>query len=718
MNIKVGDEYLDFDGEIFIEKSVRLFEEISIVNGDFSYQFDVPLTANNERLLINNDVWRNNIPCQLLNNQGEIIEYGFLKVQEYSTVISLSFFGSNSDLLSILNFDILGYAGFLPFNVRASLTNIQDSWNSDSGVVWPLCDNGTIDDRVKIDLVNNDFHPYIYVHSAVNYILSTTGIKIEGELLNDPLYKKIITSNANNKVAGLEATLIENETVKVGLLANQSIPDDGTRLVEFDNINPPYNQSVNTNWNTTSNRYEVTNPLRKLKVRVLIDVSESVDEGQVFITVNGLVENFQTGFFNVAPGNPIIYEYVIDRILEIGDYIDVRVALLLNNPLDYPVEITTDSFIQVTPVLYDIVFIDKILPNIKASEFIADVFKLFNVLAKFDSINKTIHTIIFDNIKQKEPIDISDYINESTIIRDYDSFLSSFAKKNFLNYEESSSELVEQYNNENKLEFGCGVLNIDSDSVELEGDFFNVNFVGTVLKFIPKLSGYLSFNIYREFEDRGSRSDITSVTNNGGFARFNTGNQFEAGSLIRVDTSREDYNGIHRATAVNINYFDTDFPYLGDATGDCIEQNIVVADNDDQCVLVYEKDLPVSDFSTQAITLNGSALTNVGYAYFHIPETGLPISENYSVTLAFDPVDLNGLKTLKTLYYRNTERILNFGYFIRVEAFLDLKTFKEIDFLRPLLIVSKKDYGLYYCNRITGYEESFKPCEIELIKIS
>ena len=71
MMIKVSNEFLDFNEVIEVEKQIKLFEDISTTDGDFSYSFDIPKTLNNTRILqnpfhdnINKPVYQQ-IPAQL-----------------------------------------------------------------------------------------------------------------------------------------------------------------------------------------------------------------------------------------------------------------------------------------------------------------------------------------------------------------------------------------------------------------------------------------------------------------------------------------------------------------------------------------------------------------------------------------------------------------------------------------------------------------------------
>ena len=51
MMLKAFGEFLDFDDEIEVEKQIKLFEDISTTDGDYSYQFTLTKTLNNTRIL-------------------------------------------------------------------------------------------------------------------------------------------------------------------------------------------------------------------------------------------------------------------------------------------------------------------------------------------------------------------------------------------------------------------------------------------------------------------------------------------------------------------------------------------------------------------------------------------------------------------------------------------------------------------------------------------
>jgi hypothetical protein len=53
MMLKANGEFLDFNEEVEVEKQIKLFEDISTTDGDFSYSFELPKTLNNIRILGN-----------------------------------------------------------------------------------------------------------------------------------------------------------------------------------------------------------------------------------------------------------------------------------------------------------------------------------------------------------------------------------------------------------------------------------------------------------------------------------------------------------------------------------------------------------------------------------------------------------------------------------------------------------------------------------------
>jgi hypothetical protein len=108
MMIKINGEYLDFDGDIDIEKKIKLFEEIDTVDGDVSFSFDVDLNSHNISLLkpfpdlLSKTVYQT-IDCEIENDSGININSGTLRIEKVvGRTAVCSFLGGNSNWFAML----------------------------------------------------------------------------------------------------------------------------------------------------------------------------------------------------------------------------------------------------------------------------------------------------------------------------------------------------------------------------------------------------------------------------------------------------------------------------------------------------------------------------------------------------------------------------------------------------------------------------------------
>src|SRR3972149_36289 len=159
MMIKVSNEFLDFNEQIEVEKQIKLFEDISTTDGDFSYAFDLPKTLNNTRLLQNpfpdniNKLVYQQIPAKVLSDSGAELYDGYLRIERVTDVYSCSFFAGNNNWFAMIG-------GLLTRS-------------------YP---------QIKVE----DLVGAFYVKTIFNQIFVEAGIKIQGELLNDWMYQNTV----------------------------------------------------------------------------------------------------------------------------------------------------------------------------------------------------------------------------------------------------------------------------------------------------------------------------------------------------------------------------------------------------------------------------------------------------------------------------------------------------------------------------------------------
>jgi len=167
MMIKVNGEYLDFDDTIEIESQIKLFEEISTANGEFSYSFELSKTSNNLKLLgfpfpdSIKSIYQN-VACEIIDNSGFKVYTGSLQIENITDVINCSFFGGNSDWFALLS-EPISSLPLYKYNVDLTVANIQASWLKDSGIVFPIIDTGVLVSRSYTNLKVEDFTSCFYV---------------------------------------------------------------------------------------------------------------------------------------------------------------------------------------------------------------------------------------------------------------------------------------------------------------------------------------------------------------------------------------------------------------------------------------------------------------------------------------------------------------------------------------------------------------------------
>jgi hypothetical protein len=68
-------------------------------------------------------------------------------------------------------------------------------------------------------------------------------------------------------------------------------------------------------------------------------------------------------------------------------------------------------------------------------------------------------------------------------------------------------------------------------------------------------------------------------------------------------------------------------------------------------------------------------------------------------------------------YFRLVSMVLNDPVKLLSVAHLPYAIYQSLDFLRPITIKTQETQNQYYLNKISGYKESYLPCEIQLIKL-
>jgi hypothetical protein len=715
--IRTQNGYLDFDGEIPMESQAVLFEDVSEVRGDFSYQFSLPPTQNN---IANLGLESLNKPivhpftATLEDDAGVPIYSGFLLVESRTDLeINCAFFSGNSNWIQTLNVPLRNGFDFTSLDRDHDSIQIVDSWSDTSGIIFPLVDRGTLSTRNSSSLYDEDFQPFVYVKDVINIILRTTGLKIEGEFWTDSLIGKMITSN--NGLSGLEKR-IQDRSVYVGLPTSQALTLNTWETIEFSNVSSPYSNSPNGNWNTSTYQYTTDTHYRQLKIDIGILRSGTSILGQYRFLIDGVATLFTSrDYWTVITTK----EFILENI-PAGTTIEFQIRRR-----DLPTIVTgnsigANSFMKVTPLKFYTAYADSLLPDLTAWEFVAQIFNLRKIIPTYDPFTSTIHTRKLGSIKNQPEIDLSQNLDTITLI-DYTDFVTDYGKRNFLLWQDQDAPEVEEYNDLNATPYGGGVIEVNKDYLDEATEMIELEFVATYQRTLEAFGTSLPYLGMSEITE-GTDRTVTSITDNGDdYARVNfSGDNFTANGLVRLtNMTNPTYNGDYRIILNGAGYVLLEnFYYDANATGTIVDLEITDVTSDDQVLLIHQPEVDISDFSVMESFWYGSTRTSIAFAYFYFPQLNLPINESIKEALYFDKVNDPLAYQIGLIEgYRDIGLMLNDPAKVEITCYLPLATFRQLDFGSPIRLKTSRFNSRFYLNRISDYVSSDKPCTLELIKL-
>jgi len=137
--------------------------------------------------------------------------------------------------------------------------------------------------------------------------------------------------------------------------------------------------------------------------------------------------------------------------------------------------------------------------------------------------------------------------------------------------------------------------------------------------------------------------------------------------------------------------------------------------NDDVYLLRHVPLYSVSKFSAlPSFKVENTDLMTQAYGFFNIINTGRQVSTDFINSFSFYSDDQ---VSMIEQYFRLFSKVLNDPVKIICVAHLPYHIYNQIDFLRPIKVLTSETTNVYYLNKISGYKGSEQPCLMELIKI-
>lgn len=736
MMIKTNNGYLDFDDIIEVERQVKLFEEIATTDGDFSYQFQAEKTSPNLKMLgfpfpdNKTKLVYHKIDAQLVSDDGLQVYDGFLRIEGITTVIYLSFFSGNNNWFGLLSGPISD-VDFSDLDIDQTQSNIQSAIFNTEGVIFPLLDNGALISRGFNHLKVEDFVAGIYVKTVFKRIFQHHSIKIQGDLLNDVTYNSIFTLRNGKSQEELDASTVY--ALKTSTLARPGENVHYKLLFDNDSVYPAYDG--------TDDAFDITTSVFTAKARMRIDIEvtalpaiiDASYNNRIYIYINGVYTFVDVGldagglYNSATPGDADTSKLVRSFILESGDTLEVysewqqSTGATANN--------IVSGSIKITPTFLYKAYGNSIVPNWTQQQFVSNILRGFNILSHYNSFTKTLTFDLFDKLKSKEQLDLSDYI--SIIDVDYIDFISNYGKRNLLSYQEVEFDEIRDYNIQNFFRYAQGVIEADNDFLEpsvdiIESDFSNPqSYINPVFDMSMERVNFITFE-----EKEGT--EVTTVTDSSGVARFRVDQDlFLVDDIVRIsDSTNLLYNGdwvvslrvpetTPGAKDGYVQFFG--LQYDTDATARMTLLRYKINESDDVYLLWNIPLYAVVNFSGKtSMKLENTDLETMAVAYFSLLNTGRQINTDFNQSLSFGEIadPLFYQRTMVETYWSMFEGIVNDPVKLFSTANLPYNVFINIDFLRPITIKTLETSNMYYLNRITGYEASEKQCTLELIKLA
>lgn len=733
MLLKVGESFLDFNEDVEVESISKIFEEIDFTYGDFSYSFDIKATTDNLSKLglpqivdISVKTIYNNIDAQLCSDDGNQIYIGQLRVERVrkkERIITCSFYSGNYNWISLISGNV-NDLNFSEYDTELTIGNISTSWTASEGLVFPLIDTGTLISRSYKNLEPPDFNGCMYIKTIFNKIFYSEGIKIQGDLINDWIYNNAVICKNNKDKEEIDAN---NCYVLKSSTSTRVVENVDYKMTFQDDSTYPYFDGANDAFDLANSRYIAPYDVTiRLEVHLEPNIVDASYNNRIRIYINGAftfvdIGLVSGGLYNSStPGDQD--DFVYDRTIDLdgGDILEVYSNW--QQSLGSTQNDVVSGWLKITTVSTRLVKGSSTVPAWTKKDFVANVLNLFNVVTHYNPITKTITFNLFDNIRTKTPVDISQYITIDEI--DYSEFISSYGRKNIFTYQEGEDEEVRAYNVTKFIKYGAGQIEIDNDFIEEKKDVVSSRFKAPISYVNGAFAASLERINFLEMVE-SDEVEITSVSDSGGDASFNVANNpYLVGDIVRIsDCNVDEYNGDWRVSVRSATAFELQgVPFTESGTGKANKVTQTSTNSDDVFLFINIPNATISGFSqetTYRFPTSINNISNISLAYFNVLDTGQTITSAYTQGLSFGNIDsqFSYQKNLLDTYWRNFSSILSDPVKLKVTAFLPKTVFNSITPLSPVYIKSNDTTNIYYVNRKTGYKDSSKPCTLELIKL-
>lgn len=729
--------YIDYSGEdIALTKRAASIYDFKI-KGDISQDFELDNNSVNRKALGYYGIQQisspamSKLPFNMIRN-GNLIVRGYFVIRgNDEKFIQCFFISGNTNWFNALETNIKDF-DWEPYTIDSQ--NFTRS--SDSGMIFPIVDwmfHGDKTEWVYPTLIHtgglNDgsevfpsLLPCVYLNTIISEICSQSGIKLAGNLFNDPFYKNVIIT-PNRMDLQWPESIVNKTHVDLRLTSDQVF--GGTSGYPL--LNNKAQGSGAFDYDTTTGIYTAYyTAVYKWTVYPLYTVSQGYSWGVVKWDGSsfGANKTYVLPALGTTNDTSTVEAWVS---VNKGD----RFKLIVGSAVPFTLSKGTTATVEINSSIFDAaagaltrfgvpIPVSAIIPDMKSIDLMKFLVSYFPSICYFDDISQVLTVNKIDSISESE--DWSDYIINSK--QEY----GLVAKNNYIKFADVDDFEIVNYNKVSSTPYGG--INIDTDfDIKVDKTLYTLPF-GPVRDIINNHMIWQMPSIPLVELTLDKSFNFTSVTaDGGGNSQFNgaageysdgTTNYFTLYNLFYVGSDVSFYSGYDVVKTVTSSVVTGQSNYVATATGTVHTVKATFKESKHRLLYVI-RDYPTyynGSFRSWKTVREG---TNTTYttnhnAWFDKVRDGSP-SDAYHQSMAMDnvPNTYNRNDTVGDLFFNNVKNMFN-GPLTRAVMLLPQSVFQKFDFSKMVYISSPKINGYFFVNAINNYTDSKTPVEVELLK--
>jgi hypothetical protein len=759
-------------GEDFeITKQCANWHEFKI-KGDVTADFKIPNTSKNREALGyygGQQIDSPAFPSIAFNviRDGNRIMRGYFIIRGLDADFIYCFFVSgNSNWFNALKFNLKDI--MYPDSYTVSYSSAFSRMAETDGIIFPLIDwsynrqrlsnyfylrqwplvSGSGSGQDINRAFSQDVFPCIYLHTIVSGMARHGGIKIDGDLVNDPLFKKVIITPPGPDFS-VSNEIVKKTTLRIGLSASTSpttgntvpfdVVQESGELINYDAVNYRYYVPVSGTYRLEF-KIDYTAPQSAVVDFYLVTSSTSTLIARDSGTLTTPYVRSRPVWFNASAGDYVRWEVLYSS--GVAPTINTRSNLFFQLEAGCPssfmsTRITTSG---AAPFYYQVitkVIPSAVIPDMKAVDLVKFLCSYFGCVCSYTEESKTLTINRVSSFQKEEADDWSDFFIKRKEVYD-----TNTAIKNIIQAPETSEEEIVKYNNGADVKYGGGMILSKFDFNE-QRTIYTLPFGGSYDEkslanpdsgapyFLPHV------HFYDIEEDQTTYYDYTSVSNFGNAGFFGVGAPpFVVGDLVRITGgSYAGYTNVVSLGATSVTCEGT--YYTANATGritkvtlspvNSVPRMLVISDPiavsnlysvGSAALWIFQQNADTTEFDSASAAANYTSTSgNVRTAWFDKAKVGIANLDVLNDSLSIDQISNKEYNaTVGERYHNFIERAYN-NPKIEAELYLPTDIFYAFNFGKYIYLKTDQITGYFFVQKINGYKSPEKPVKVELIYI-